>query len=282
MTTRIGMALALCAALTACGGGAPKNAAAEKTFSYGAPVTATSTEASVVVGPITTAQALKSSPDETAAQSFADFSSVTSALLGGDPIGLPSAVSPAADARTALFVARRAGVAATSGSFQNPGCVTKTLTSVTLSGCKVVVIDTDGTTITVTADGSFAAAVDTLTWDLTVRVGLSGSPQGLSVNGSIHDSGKVTVTTTTATGAMRREVDAGASASGQSASMGLDESVDFDLTYDPALSCVTGGTLEAKRVWTQRPQGASAAQFPDRGAKVTWAGCGIATVQFSK
>jgi len=280
MTTRIGMAIALGAALAACGGSDPKNAAAEKKFTYDTPVTASGSQSSVVNASVTTAQGLKSSPDESAAQSFADFSSVTSALLGGASIGLPSAVSPGADARTALFVARRAGVAATSGSFQNPGCVTKTLTSVTLSGCKVVVTDTDGTTITVTADGSLAAAVDTLTWDLTVRIGLSGSPQGVSLNGSIHDSGNLTVTATTASGAMRRELDATASASGQSASVGMDESLDFDVTH--ADGCVTGGTLEAKRVWTQRPQGASTAQLQDRGAKVTWTGCGIATVAFSK
>jgi hypothetical protein len=282
MTTRIGMALALGAALAACGGSDHGNAAAGKQFTYDAPRTASGNEASAIDASVTSAQGLASSPDESAAQSFADFSAVTSALLGGDPVGLPTAVSPGADARTALFVARRAGVTATSGSFQNPGCVTKTLTSVTLAGCKVVVTDTDGTTITVTADGSLSAALDTLTWDLTVRVGLSGSPQGLVLNGSVHDSGKVTVTSTTAVGAMRREVNATASASGQSASLGMDESLDFDVTYDPALHCVTGGTLEAKRVWTQRPQGASTAQLQDRGAKVTWTGCGIATVAFSK
>ena len=282
MTTRIGLALALGAALAACGGGNHGNAAAGKTFTYDAPVTATGSEASAIDASVTSAQGLASSPDESAAQSFADFSAVTSALLGGDPVGLPTAVSPGADARTALFVARRAGVAATSGSFQNPGCVTKTLTSVTLSGCKVVATEADGTTLTVTADGSLAAALDTLTWDLTVGVGLSGSPQGLVVNGSVHDSGKVTVTSTTAIGAMRREVNVTASASGQSASLGMDESLDFDVTHDPALHCVTGGTLEAKRVWTQRPQGASTAQLQDRGAKVTWTGCGIATVAFSK
>lgn len=271
------MAIALAAALAACGGGDHGNAAAGKQFTYGAPATASTDEANAVNASITRAHGLKSSPDENAAQTFADFSAVTSTLLGAPEVNSSIAVSPSAD-RTALFVARRAGVAATTGSFQNPGCVTKTPTSLTLSGCKVVVTDTDGTTITVTADGSLLAAVDTLSWDLTVRVGLSGSPQGLSGNASVHDSGKVTVTATTATGAMRRETGATASYSGQSASVGLDESLDFDVTYDSAIPCVTGGTLEAKRVWTQRPQNVP---VKDRGAKVTWSGCGIATIQLS-
>jgi hypothetical protein len=283
MTKRLGMAIALGALLTACGGNtAPHSAAASKTFDYGAAAPASTAQAAAVQGAVSGALALKSSPDATQAQDLADFSSLTSALLGDD-VGFSASLRSSVNARTAAFVARRAGLAAgADATFVDSSCATVTPTSVTLKGCQVAITDTDGSSITVTADGTLSVAADTLTWDLTLHVAVSNPAQSASASGAFHDSGTLTVTTTAAKGSMRRELTASSTVQGQSAGLGVSESLDFDLTYDPAISCVTGGTLEAKRVWTQRPSGQGATLLRDRGAKVNWTGCGIATVQLSR
>jgi hypothetical protein len=53
------------------------------------------------------------------------------------------------------------------------------------------------------------------------------------------------------------------------------------VTYDKVNACVTGGTLEAKRVWVKRPSGESATSLPSKGAKVTWQSCGTGSIAFS-
>ena len=46
-------------------------------------------------------------------------------------------------------------------------------------------------------------------------------------------------------------------------------------------ACVTGGSVEVKRVWTARPAGSTAADFKDVAAKITWTGCNALTVAHS-
>jgi hypothetical protein len=60
----------------------------------------------------------------------------------------------------------------------------------------------------------------------------------------------------------------------------LDESLAFDVTRSSnCASGVTGGTLEARRVWVARPAGVPASQLPDEAARVEWTGCGTATLR---
>jgi hypothetical protein len=54
-----------------------------------------------------------------------------------------------------------------------------------------------------------------------------------------------------------------------------------DVTYDKANTCVTSGTLEAKRVWVKRPSGESETSLPSKGAKVTWQSCDAGSIAFS-
>jgi hypothetical protein len=100
------------------------------------------------------------------------------------------------------------------------------------------------------------------------------------MSGSMHSAGRVVATATTAVGSITSEVSLTVSGGGQTLSAALDESLAFDVTRsDTCASSVTGGTLEAKRVWTTRPAGATPAQLPDEGATVEWTGCGTATLR---
>ena len=50
-------------------------------------------------------------------------------------------------------------------------------------------------------------------------------------------------------------------------------------TYNP--DCVTAGTVEVKRVWSERPYGATGPDFADVAVKLTWTGCNTVTKQHS-
>ena len=55
-----------------------------------------------------------------------------------------------------------------------------------------------------------------------------------------------------------------------------------DLTYQSDPACITGGTLEVKRVWTQVPEGASGSEFTNAGVKLTWSSCNTFVVARSQ
>lgn len=267
--------LAAGALATACGGGSSGNAAAGRTFTYGAPVAATTTETGALDGQVAMAASLQAQPDAADAVALADFSGLSDALLG------QGAVARLASPRAAARLSGSLAAVPVVDGYDNPACVTVTQTSVTLSGCSVVVVDVD-TTVTTVIDGFLKVpAPGSLTWDLTARVTMASTD--LTMTASAHQSGAWTVTATTIKGAQRAEVGLTARAQGQAVSAGMHESLDVDVTYAPGPpACVTGGTLEVKRVWTERPQGATAADLPDAGALVTWTGCGTGTVAFSR
>ncbi len=281
MTRRI-LVAAVAVGLAACGGSSSdgSNAAASKVFTYGGGVSADSTQMSAVQPQVTEALALKSSPDASTAQNLADFSGVTSALLGSSGVGyLQSSSSPQ---QRAVALARAAsGQLVSSGSnpFDDASCATTTTTSVKMANCTITFSES-GFSGTAVVNGSFVvASAGSVTWDLAIQVNVSGS--GFSGSGRYQQSGNLTVTADTVKGQMLAEIAVSASGNGQSASLDVAESLDMDLTYQSDPSCVTGGTLEAKRVWKTRPSGSTATDLPDRGAKVTWTGCGQGTIAFS-
>jgi hypothetical protein len=55
-----------------------------------------------------------------------------------------------------------------------------------------------------------------------------------------------------------------------------------DLTWQPSPFCVTSGSVEVKRVWTDKPQGATGPAFADVGVKLTWSGCNAFQVAHSR
>lgn len=289
---RTTIASLLCLAAAACGGnGITGNAAASKKFTYGPPTAATSTQASALQGSLSSMASLQSAPDASSAASFTEFSTVTDALVGSPAFGLaPDGVQVQG---RALTTARRAALFSPTDygtSFDNPACVTATPTSVTLSGCKVTVTETSGSesvTVIVTTDGSVTLgnANQTLTWDLSMVLTIAAT--GASGSGRFHGAGKITVQAPTATadgtiqGDMTTEVSMSASGGGQSASLRIDEALDLNVTYRTSpSSCVTGGTVEAKRVFADWSI-PNVSRPADKGAEVEWQSCGNATIALS-
>ncbi len=288
MTKRMTVALASCLALAACGSGSSGgNAAAGKTFSYGTPTTATSLQTSAVDTQLSGALAVKTAPDANGAQSLAGFGGVTSTLLGSST-GLT--LGSAGPAQQQLVTAGRTAalskaLSTSSITFDNEAtCVVATAAKVTLSGCTLTIVDPSVSgKVVVNGWAAYDAALAKLSWDLSLASTLSItsiSPPG-SASVTFHESGALAVTDTTFKGDFLAEMSMTASAQGQSESIGVAEALTVDVTYAGTPACVTGGTLEAKRVWTALPQGASGPMYANVGAKVTWTGCGSALLALS-
>ncbi len=279
MTKKLGFAATLCAVVAACGNNSGGNAAASRTFTYGSATTASAEQLSAL--DVSRVVTQKTSPDASSAVGLVDVSGTTSALLGSS-VGYLSGSSAQQQALAyGTSVAKRELITPSSGAFDNPACVTSTSTSVTLSGCTIT-INENSATAKVNADGNLKVSGDTLTWDVTIKVSFTET-SSITGSASYHDSGTLTVTSTTVKGSMLAELDITATANGQTQSFGVDESLNLDVTYDPNCPTgVTGGTLEAKRVFTARPSSYTATNLPDRGAKVTWTGCGTGMFALSQ
>lgn len=274
-------------ALSACGGGKKPtgNLAAAAEFSYGTAAPAGIDQTAAVEGSVAGATAFAAAASAEGGLAIANVGLLTEALLGQGAYTLGVAARPPAQAALVAGGPRRA---LTASGFDNPACIETSATSVVLTRCTMTMdeVSPEGTFhLVVTASGTvaYAAATRTLSWNLVVgeSMQVTGTQSG-SASGSVHMAGSLAVTETTIVGDMATEIRLTASANGQSMSMGMDESVELDLTYADAATCatrITGGTVEAKRVWTARPPGATAADLPDAAAKVTWTGCGAATIQ---
>lgn len=247
--------------LVSCGGGGG-NAAVSKTFNYGAPQAPSTSEqaaASSAKTSVTASSGFGSSPDAskaTAIVSLADDLAATA--LGGVVLAnMPQ------DPR----VRRALSTAATV-----PECTTATANSVTFNNCTQT-----ESGFTFTLNGSVSATADSVTWNITG--GFSGSDQGISFNVNIHQSGTLTVTSTTVKGSALSEIAGSVSGNGQNVSFGVSTAALVDLTYNA--TCVTSGSIEVKRVWSPRPNGATGPEFADVGVKLTWTGCDTVQVQHS-
>ena len=248
--------------LVSCGGGGG-NAALSKTFTYGAAQAPTSSEqiaASSAKSSVTASSSFGSSPDATKATTIVSLADDLAASALGDvavAIGMPQNPQLSRAIRTAATI---------------PECTTTTATSVTFNNCT----DTESG-FSFTLNGSISSANNTLTWNITG--GFAGSDQGVTFNVNIHQSGSLTVTATTVSGNGLSEIAGSASGNGQSVNFGVSTAALIDLTYNA--TCVTAGTIEVKRVWSPRPNGATAAQLPDVAVKLTWTGCDAVQVQHS-
>jgi hypothetical protein len=279
-------AATLCLALTACGGGSDGNAAIGKTFTYAPAGPASSTQLGAAGSQIASVIALRdgSSSLDASSAGLADVSSITDALLGSSGADISFAAAPSSpNALTVARGMRRYLTTDVGFVFENPGCVTRTLASVTLANCTVTLSEPSDPTISgkVTANGFVSITnSETLKWDLTVGVTFAKTGAGGgSASGSAHRAGTLTMTSTAIKGSMLGELSASATAGGASESAAVSESVELDTTYQLNPTCVTGGTLEAKRVWTKRP---SSGTVHDGAALITWTGCGAGTIAFSR
>lgn len=282
--TRSLIAAACALALAACGGKKEE----DRSFTYGAPSAASSAQAGALETAVAASAGFAAAPNADGGYLVADTSSLIDALVGGAGFGAAS-LDARPTLRSLAAGGSRAGILAAGTGFDDPSCAVTSATGVTLTGCTVTVHQVSGATVidsiaTVNGWMTYTAASHTLAWDVTVgeSVTMSGDTT-LTMNGSIHLAGSLTVTATTIVGHLGSGVTMTVSDGVQSMSAGVEEAVDIDVTYVDAVTCATrvvGGTLEATRVWTARPQGATAADLPDVAALVTWTGCGTATIQY--
>ena len=254
--------------LASCGGGGG-NAALSKTFNYGAPQAPTTAEQGAAASAATSVSATSSfgtSPDSTKATSIVGLAdSLAASALGGSAIASAGFVQDGT-------MSRAMRTAATI-----PECTSTTPNSVTFNNCQQI---ESGFTFTLngTVTVNASSASSSVEWNVTGN--FSGTDQsGVSVNLSLHQSGKLTVTATTVVGDSLSEIGGSVSGGGQSVSFGLHTAASVNLTY--SADCITAGTIEVKRVWAQRPNGATGPEFADVAVKLSWTGCNTVQVQHS-
>jgi len=266
MAKRIGMVIAMCAVLAACGGnsGSGSNAAAGKTFSYGA---ATTNDAAVTSVTSTMSSALSTTASASSLPSLAGSVSVVNSTLLGSPYSTSQALSEQRSQALAAKVVTR------SAEFTDEACHTETDTKITFNNC----VYTDGT-YSATVSGTAELLSDShAQWDLTIHE--TSTDTSVSFDFTYAFSGDLQGSDTALKGQLLESLDLSASGNGQSVALGLDESLDIDVTLDSACdSRVVGGTLVGKRVWTKKPDGFNAT---DKAARITWTACGEATIQLS-
>jgi len=260
---KIVLAFPAIAVLAGCGSSG--NAALSKTFSYGAAQAPSASEQAAATSAQTSlsdAAAFNVAADGTKGASVVAFvDDLASAVLGAAPTGMASPTP----ASTRAMV---------SSAFASD-CTTVSADTVTFTNCA----ETDSG-FTLTLSGTISAKAGTLTWDISG--GFSGTSGAATVKPDLHQQGTMTVTATTIKGQGTSDFSGTASEFGQSASFGLATAAIVDVTYQTApTSCVTSGTVEVKRVWTERPQGATGPDFADAGVKLSWTACGAFSVAHS-
>jgi hypothetical protein len=259
------LGLLLC--LVSCGGGDDENhlgdnQAIDHRFNYAQPMAANQQQAGVLQASLSSVASLQGSPNAAAALGLAGTSSITDALLGPSAIGVgPVRLGGAGKPAYRVLIGT------------DTSCFTATATQITYNHCTL----TSGG-VTETINGSFSVSSDgrSMQWDLTVT--LAGTSSGASVNAAVHESGDLTVTSTTIKGNSKIEAAGSATSGGTTVDVALSEAVIIDVSYTVNPACITGGSIEARRVWSRRPQNLSASQLPDAAAKVTWTGCNQATI----
>ncbi len=278
----------------ACGGGGdggasfvnPDNVKFEYT-SYGDASGATLDAATAGETGADDALALTGAAEASHAESLANLPDAMGDAVFSDTL---PAVRAAASARIAM--AKRAAAYATGDlvtaatGFDNPDCVTLTATSVNYDHCTLADAETDGT-MTLTVTGSLTRGLTSVDWAVTVSMAMTFYDTGgnISIRVSSALTGHVAVSEVSAdlwnvAGFARSENAASASGQGQSVSFAFTHNADIDLDYQPSLPCVVGGTIELKRVWSERPSGATAADLPNVGVNFQWMGCGVVQVSW--
>lgn len=282
--------------LAACGGGGGGGPSFQNPddvhFTYGTPATASgSTETAAMAGEAGAGDtlALTQASDDAASQSLANLPDTMASAVFAE--ASPTAIGQvAATARRAM--SRRAAayavgdMNAVAQGFENPACVVVTDISVTYNQCKLTETDTGGTA-TLTVDGSLTRGLTDVAWDVSVSIAATINAQdgNITVNTTNHLTGKIAVSEAAADlweikGFARDDASAKASGQGQSVSLAFTHDARFDLDYQPGIECVVDGTIELKRVWAERPQGATATDLPNLGILFDWNGCGVVQVSW--
>ncbi|BDG02676.1 hypothetical protein [Anaeromyxobacter oryzae] len=284
---------ALCAVATGCGGGSSFDPNSVK-FSYSAssPVAAYSPESYAVAAGqtgLSDAQPLTQTTDPVEADARANSvvtlgDTMASECMDGTGTGMTTTLmAKAAQIASARKVVALGLNGAVPAAF-DASCITVIPGKITYNHCSETstVTSTDGTTETITAsiDGSVtrtvAVGTASASWDISVRATMTTSdPMRIDVTN--HYTGGLQLTATTLAGNSRSDVTLDASAQGMNVSAAYSTLADYDLDFATGPFCVTGGTLELRRVWSKRPTGATATDLPNQAVLFTWNGCGNVT-----
>lgn len=158
-----------------------------------------------------------------------------------------------------------------------PGCLTATATSLTYDAC-VTSMAVEGGDSVVTLDGTVQrSAGGVVTWDLVETVTVTGADsEGKRV---LELTGELTIGGETAVGQARSTAHTLETTPGRIVTSGWTTFVDVDVSAAPSPFCISGGTIELRRIWTERPFGApSSWPYVDGAFRFTWSGCGAFVV----
>jgi len=247
----------------ACGGG--PTAPALRNFNYGSATTPDPTQASTASTAQSSFRSIAgvggSSSTPTAAPTLAD--ELTSDLGQAAAVFAPLPAEVRAPVQNSAIRGMRSAALVVG----NQNCVSSTANSVTYSNCSY-----NGDGFNGTLNGSINITPgQQITWDITYTI--SGSSQGVTVNGSFRWSGQLAWTSSTIKGFGRSEYAITASGNGQSAEVAYTSGFDVDITYLTSPEyCVATGTLELRRVVGGR-NGADTG-LRDGAWKFTWSGNG--------
>jgi hypothetical protein len=249
----------------ACGGGG--NAALSKNFNYGAPQAPSVTEQSAAGSAqdgIASAASFSTTPDATSASLVVSMASEVAASALGDS-AVPVSFNAGSSLRRALTTAATIDT-----------CTTVKGNTVTFDNCT-----SSESGVTVSLNGTVSGTQDSVTW--SIHGSFSGIDNGISVNVNVDYSVSFKVTSATVKGNALVNVGGSMSDGVQTFGFGVSEAVLVDVGYQTTPSqCVTSGSIEVRRVWTQRPEGATSVDLPDAGVKLAWASCDAFTVAHSQ
>lgn len=276
------------AVLVACGGGGGGGSSTTNPdsvkFNYGTYGTASGTALTAATageGGASDALALSAAADDTHTESLVNLPDIMAGAVFTDTMagpvqGMAASARQAMSGRAAAYAAGDL-VTATTG-FIDPACVVVAPTSVTYNHCTLTETQTDGT-MTLTVDGTLTRGLTSVDWNVTVIMDMTVTDPNGNITARVgsHLTGHVGVSEVSGglwnvAGFARSENSASASGQGQSVSMAFTHNADLDLDYLPGFSCVTDGTVELKRVWSQRPSGGTATNLPNVGVMFQWSG----------
>ncbi|WP_232287342.1 hypothetical protein [Anaeromyxobacter dehalogenans] len=267
---------ALCAAAMACGGGDEAADPASRKFTYGAASSPTAEEqaaAATAEGTTADAIALRTDTSATAdarASSVAGLPDTMAASAWGSASVAAATGLPGAGLERTLSILGGPSAAALTG-FDDPACVSVSVGSIAYDGCTIT-MGTDA----ITVDGTVTRAGSTVTWSLTST--LTSAGDGYSMTVVVHPTGSLTFGAGTVAGRARSDTSATVRSGLTSMHLAYTTLADLDLEHD-GNGCITGGTLELRRVWTDRVPGMpSDGPYADAGLLFTWQGCGVVLV----
>lgn len=304
--TRKTMIAAMAVVAAACGG----SDRATRSFSYNTPVSVTASSAAAAAA-LTVEDSTKNAAELRA------MDSTSAPNVGASVATLPDVMQSSIDAvavplRSALMAGETptertlgtivARLATDTGAVVQAGCATVTATSVTFTNCSATASDTTAD-VSVTLNGSIEkVSQDQLKWNLTATMSggtSSGSGSSFGLDAQVHYFGDLTVTATSIDGFAQSDKSFNGSVEDTTGvgritfSGAQTSSVDFQNLTFVAGSCITGGSVELKRFWTDGPKvngqdvpRSSDPSLADRGLLLSWQGdgasCASAFVATSK